>query len=81
MRIIELLLKAVWTNSDIEFYCNCSKTKASQIHQKAVIEHDGAVLSIPSGVKRDAVLETLGIDHAAEIEKLKSVLEIGGIIQ
>lgn len=63
----ELLAKPVWSCDDIQQYINCRRTKAFEIKKRA-IALGGAVRGMPSKVKRDIVLEMLGINITAELE-------------
>lgn len=71
-----LYAKPLWSNQDIMDFTNFGKTKASEIHQAASIKHNGVSKLCPQKVKRDAVLEVLGLDFKEELSKLKSLKEI-----
>lgn len=71
--MVNLLLKGVWSNEDIMRYVGCSKTKASELHQEASIKHGGYIPHLPKKVKRDAVLEVLGLDILKEIQIAKEI--------
>jgi hypothetical protein len=72
-QIKNMLARSIWSNQDIMAYVGCSKTKASSIRQKAVIEHKGYVESFPKKVRRDAVLAALGIDLKTEVWNIKII--------
>lgn len=66
-----ILLKGMWSLEDIQTYCGCCKTKASQIRQKALKLGGGTELSSHL-IQRDKVLEALGLDPHEEKELLKA---------
>ena len=70
----KLLAKPIWSCSDIQEYLDCGRTKASQIKARA-LKIGGVVRGIPSKVKKDAVLEVLGLDFEDEIKKLNKLEE------
>ena len=74
MQQILLLQKPIWNNTDIMQYVGCKATKASEIKQLALKRYKGVVRGFPQRVKRDAVLELLGLSFEEEIKKL-NILE------
>ncbi len=68
-----LYAKPLWSNQDIMAFTNLGKTKACKIHREAAIKHKGVNKLCPQKVKRDAVLEVLGLDFNEEVSKLKSL--------
>ena len=70
----ELLLKPIWNNQDIMYYCGCASTKAVEIHQRAV-EIGGQSNVFPKCVKRNYVLKVLETSIEQEL-KIKEL--IGG---
>lgn len=68
--MIDLLLRAIWSNQDIMAYVGCARSKASEIHKEAVTKHNGYVPQCPKKVRRDAVLKVLGVNFVDEIFKI-----------
>lgn len=57
----ECLSKEYWNLSDIMFFFNCGKNKASQIRQMAISKYDGFEPVLPQKVKKNAVLKAMKI--------------------
>lgn len=71
MTNIQLLSKPYWNNTDIKEYLRCGLTKASQIHQAAARDYRGACIFNSRLVKRDSVLQAVGIDPKRELEMME----------
>lgn len=72
---MQLLIKPIWENSDIQDFTGCGETMASKIHRKAAAEKNGLILLLPKKVKRDAVLELLEIDPKEEFERISGLFK------
>lgn len=72
-RRLELLSNPIWSNQDIMDFVGVQSAQASKIHQKAVKQHNGQVPFNFKKVKRDAVLDVIGISLEQERKNLQEI--------
>lgn len=70
---IDLLTRPHWDYHCICEYVGCGSTKAIEIKNDAIKNHDGAIRYLSQCVRVDSVMEVLGTTREREIEILKSI--------
>ena len=73
-RKMELLTQPQWDYHCISEYVGCGSTKAIEIKNAAIKNHDGAIRYLNNCVKVDSVMKVLGTTREREIELLKKVI-------
>lgn len=74
---LDLLTRPHWDYHCISEYVGCGSTKAIEIKNDALNNHDGAIKYLSQCVTVDSVMKSLGTTREREIEILKKAIQEG----